>query len=67
MISDGEVEMVGFKKGQLVTICKPQDTFYNIVGKITEIRDDELIVDFRYIKRSYKYFHVKPIIEGTCK
>lgn len=56
-----------YKCGQMVTIIKPQDSFYNIIGRIVEITDSAVTLDLRYIKRTYKFIDIKPIVEGNAK
>ena len=53
-----------FQCGHLVTIIKPRDSFYNIVGRIVEITIDSVTLDLRYTRRTYKFNDVIPIVKG---
>ena len=53
--------MTIYRKWQLVTVTKKGDIFYGRVGRVLELENKTLTLDFRYTKKIYNYSDVEKI------
>ena len=59
--------MHDFQVGQLVTVSKRNDAFFNIVGRIISKNNGCVRLDMKFTKRTYRYSEVMPICEGQAR